>query len=513
MERKRFFGAIGCVIIFLIGLRPTALAEDGPSLLVEKKLSQTTVRPGDTLRTTIVVRNTGGTMARDVRVTDMLPDGITFGTGSSERVWTFGDLAPGTETEQAYDAAVAADATTGETTTTITASSPDATDATQTVIIRITDALPKTGANGYTLFIIAIFGFSIMALAAFGFASAARLPSLTTEDCATYRTSEPMNSLLKQTSALIVVLFVVFNPIAAGATVTHPPTSFELTSAHLLATASVNRPSIRVGETTSIVFHITNDSDANAANVSLSLTLPSGWSFPDVTSRERLYRVADVLFARGEATWTVDVTADEDATIGNQTIAALVAADDVEAVVTTVTLTVSPAEIASADLSLTLSIKQPFANPGDTVLLRVTVENTGSAPANNAILSLDLPDGLTFSENDESGIERTFNAVAVGARTTIEFPIVIADDLTPGPRTILASLQTDRTDPIEESADLDVRAVTVLAETTEEEEEEAPTLPETGVGLLGQLTFLSGLFLLVLSGIGLGRTRRIRGAV
>ncbi|WP_320669320.1 hypothetical protein [Patulibacter defluvii] len=80
-------------------------------LVVSKTLSRKTVRPGQSVRTTIRVRNGGGTTLHDVRVCERVPAGLRFVSAtpkatlsSGSRCWTIKTLRPGQTATRTYSA-------------------------------------------------------------------------------------------------------------------------------------------------------------------------------------------------------------------------------------------------------------------------------------------------------------------------------------------------------------------------------------------------------------------------
>ena len=67
----------------------------GPFLTIEKDVDATEADAGDTLNYTIVVTNIGDQPAIDVVVDDVLPEGLTYQDGTTEKEWLFDVIASG----------------------------------------------------------------------------------------------------------------------------------------------------------------------------------------------------------------------------------------------------------------------------------------------------------------------------------------------------------------------------------------------------------------------------------
>ncbi len=66
----------------------TCSIPDGPDLTIEKSVDVTEANPGDTLNYTIVVKNTGDQTAFDVKVDDILPEGLIYQLdGTTAKQW------------------------------------------------------------------------------------------------------------------------------------------------------------------------------------------------------------------------------------------------------------------------------------------------------------------------------------------------------------------------------------------------------------------------------------------
>ena len=166
-----------------------------------------------------------------------------------------------------------------------------------------------------------------------------------------------------------------------------------------------------VGDTVTFQIVVTNNGAAQATNVTLSDSLPTGISFTGSTTSQGNYNDATGLFTIGTlnvgqtATLTLSGTVDAGQggnTITNTTTAATgdqmdpttVGDDLVEAVVvdnTTNLVTVK-----------TLGSGDATPDEGDTVTFDITVTNAGPITATNVSLADSLPAGITFTGNTVS---------------------------------------------------------------------------------------------------------------
>ncbi|MDZ7798185.1 MAG: SdrD B-like domain-containing protein [Patescibacteria group bacterium] len=90
---------------------PAVLSEEAkPVLNIEKEVDQEFVNPNSLVNYTVTVTNTGEATAYDVVLTDTLPAGFTFTyDDSAVRIWTLGNMAPGSEIVINYEVKVGAD--------------------------------------------------------------------------------------------------------------------------------------------------------------------------------------------------------------------------------------------------------------------------------------------------------------------------------------------------------------------------------------------------------------------
>lgn len=93
---------------------PEVVLPNTTTLDVALQSNVTFVNPGDTIKYTVIVTNTGAAPAVDVRLKMTLPDGQTFvETGSAEREWALGNIAVGGKVTTTVDGMVSETAAVG----------------------------------------------------------------------------------------------------------------------------------------------------------------------------------------------------------------------------------------------------------------------------------------------------------------------------------------------------------------------------------------------------------------
>jgi uncharacterized repeat protein (TIGR01451 family) len=92
LEPKAEGCLIGCVSIIAIPQTCVGTFVGQAKLEIEKHCSCHTIQLGDSCHYDIVVRNVGTTVARNVVVTDTLPDHVQHSSGDQVLVWELGDL-------------------------------------------------------------------------------------------------------------------------------------------------------------------------------------------------------------------------------------------------------------------------------------------------------------------------------------------------------------------------------------------------------------------------------------
>ncbi len=145
-----------------------------PMLSLQKTTKAEFANPGDTIRYTLKITNSGDGDAEDVRIKETLPDHFTFSdTGSSKRTWTIGTLLPGETRTIQYDVTITKDAPAGTYTNIAVASAQDQPniEARVSIEVRVPKALgatlPETGADSQSLWFFLV-GLSYMLVGVWG---------------------------------------------------------------------------------------------------------------------------------------------------------------------------------------------------------------------------------------------------------------------------------------------------------------------------------------------------------
>ncbi len=129
------------------------------SVNLKKSVNRAAALPGDTLRYTLIVKNTGDVRLENVRLHDQLPKDFTFAdTGSAARVWMIPFLLPGETRTIAYDVSVAADVKAGPHDNVVRLTADDVqervamatVDVTVPKVLGATTSLATTGSSPFT---------------------------------------------------------------------------------------------------------------------------------------------------------------------------------------------------------------------------------------------------------------------------------------------------------------------------------------------------------------------------
>ena len=193
-----------------------------------------------------------------------------------------------------------------------------------------------------------------------------------------------------------------FDPVIANNIAT---TSTDPLSADLSVTKTVNDPTPNVGETVAYTIVLTNIGPSNATNVTLQDVLPAGLTFVSAEPGQGAYNQAT-------STWTVGSAASGSTAL--LTIRAMVVSPNPTTNFATIThsdqfdpnlgnntasTTVTPQQ---ADLFLTKAVDNSAPNVGDTITYTVTVGDHGPDSATNVAVADLLPAGVTFVSADPS---------------------------------------------------------------------------------------------------------------
>jgi len=123
-------------------------------------------------------------------------------------------------------------------------------------------------------------------------------------------------------------------------------------------------------------------------------------------------------------------------------------------------------ESGTPDLSITKTIDREFANAGDTdIAYSVTIINNGDLTAYDAVLIDALPVGLKFTDGGGINKDWLLGDIEPGKSVSINYSVDVAEFALPLIYTNTATVSAMNNDPVSATADLEIRAIEVLAET------------------------------------------------
>ncbi len=283
---------------------------------------------------------------------------------------------------------------------------------------------------------------------------------------------------------------------------------------------------VNPGDTVGYTVAVTNTGLATAYAVSLTDTLPDGFSFvsgsanitPDSTVGQTTSWSLGDIDPNQTVTVTYNATVDDNAAAGTYTNTATAStsvepqvleesargfgelrAATVGPVATPGTQTVSVTassdvsvhvprvlgEQANPELTLTKVVDPSVTNPGKTVTYSVVVENIGQADAVNVVIIDTLPGGLTYADTGDQSRTWTYDVLGAGESKILTFPVKVSSSIAAGDYVNTAKLTADNNDPLTASAKLTVKVPQVLG------------LADTGVGPRDYLIFSFGLLSLM----------------
>ncbi len=451
----------------------TASATETPQradLQLDKIVSDPTPNVGDTVTFLVTLNNNGPDAATNVRVTDLLPAGLSLvspatpsqgsydgGTG----VWDVGSLANGAQATLALQARV--DSPSAQTNTaTISHSdqfdpntgnnSGSATETPQQADLSLTktvdDPTPNVGDTVTSPVTLTNNGPSpatnvqVTDLLPAGLTFVSATPSAGSYDAATGVWSVgtvalgPHTLTLQalvvspsaQTNTTTITNSDQFDPNPGNDTASATETPQQ---ADLVVGKSVSDPTPNVGDTITYTIRVTNAGPDDATGVTVQDILPTQVSFQSFSATQGSYDPIT-------NTWTVGTVAN--ATTETLTITVLVISSNPQANTASIshsdqfdpdtannsdTASVNPQE---ANLELTKTVDDPTPNVGDTINFTVTLTNNGPSGATDVQVSDLLPAGLTLVNFNPS--QGTYNSgtglwdvgnLANGAQATLTF--------------------------------------------------------------------------------------------
>ena len=242
------------------------------------------------------------------------------------------------------------------------------------------------------------------------------------------------------------------------------------------------------GDTLNYTIVVTNTGTADAFNVVVDDILPEGLIYQDgTTTKQWLYAVINT-----GASETINYVAiiEDDAVASDYTNIASVNATGFEKITAQATTAVAEevlipivlGEEALPSLTIDKTANAEFANPGDTISYTIIVTNDGDAMAENVVLIDHIAPGMQFTNTLAPTYTWMLGIIAPGESITTTYNVVILRDNEPGIYTNTAEAWAQDVDNVFDTADIELRAVSVLG---------ADTLPITG-GSVMTFIYLAG---------------------
>lgn len=122
-------------------------------------------------------------------------------------------------------------------------------------------------------------------------------------------------------------------------------------------------------------------------------------------------------------------------------------------------------EEGEPQLTISRITRTNFVNPGGHINYELIITNNGNLTAYNVVANEDLPDGLTYGDDNSTNKWWELGDIAPGEFKNTEYTILAASSMKPGLYTITATAKADNNGQVSASADLEVRAIAVLAAT------------------------------------------------
>jgi uncharacterized repeat protein (TIGR01451 family) len=420
-------------------------------ILINKTVSNPTPNPGDNITYTITVTNQGPSQAGGIKVTDLLPAGLTYvsstpsqGTyNSGTGLWTVGSLAvagvatlqitatvnngtagqvinntatlsaldqfdPSTSNNSKLVSITVVGANLGVTKT-VDKASPNVGD-TVTYTVTVNNAGPNNATNVKVTDVLP---------AGVTFVSSA--PSQGTYNSGTGLWT--VGTINNGGSATLTITATVSGSPAqtvtntasiTGADQADPNTSnntasvsFTIQSANLGVTKTVSNSTPNVGQSITYTVTVNNAGPNNATNVKVTDVLPAGVTYVSSTPSQGTYNSGTGLWTvgtinnGGSATLTITATVSGTPVQTVTNTASITGADQADPNTSNNTASVS-FTIQSANLGVTKTVDKASPNVGDTVTYTVTVNNAGPNNATNVKVTDVLPAGLTFGSANPS---------------------------------------------------------------------------------------------------------------
>jgi len=251
-------------------------------------------------------------------------------------------------------------------------------------------------------------------------------------------------------------------------------------------TKSVDKAIVNPSDTLSYTVVVNNSGEGDAVNMTLTDILPSGLTFAneDGTNSGDTEKTWtwEILAAGKDVSVTYDVLVDSQTVAGTYDNIAAVSADNYKTISdkasTKVKIPVVLGEQTAADLAIEKTVMENFANPGNTASYTVKVTNTGDAVATNVVLTDVLPTGFVFKDNGNTSNTWQLGDIVPTETISVTYDVMIDSSMLAGKYINTASVIADNVSNKSDQASLEIRAIQVLGEETEE-----VVLPVTGGGI------------------------------
>lgn len=148
-------------------------------------------------------------------------------------------------------------------------------------------------------------------------------------------------------------------------------------------------------------------------------------------------------------------------------------------------------------LTITKSVNNTTAKPGEVLNYTVVVTNVGDGDAVNVAVADTIPSGLSYVHATGKTRSWSFDRLAPGESKTITYTVRVNSTAKNGKHTNVATAVADDTVMVSAQADVTVKVPQVLG------------LATTGTGLMDYLIVIVGIAFIALGAIGLRRPKRV----
>ena len=408
-------------------------------LALAKTVSNPTPNVGNTISYTVTLTDKGPDAATNVRVTDLLPAGVTFVSAAPSQgtyvagtgVWTVGTVNVGSPQTLVIQATIASASQSTNTATISHADQFDPITSNNTasaattpqqadLVLSKTVSNPTPNVNDTISFTVGLrdagpntaTDVQVTDLLPAGLTFVSATPSQGTYNSATgvwtvgavdvaggLRTlviRATVVSPSSRTNSATITRASQFDPNTGNNTATATETPQQ---ADLVLSKSVDNPTPNVGDTITYTVALTDNGPDSAANVQVTDLLPAGRTFVSATASQGTYNPVNGVWTVGTvdtaAARTLRIRAQVTSDTSTVNTATITHADQFDPVLTnnTATTSTNPQQVA---LSVTKTVNDPTPNVGETIAYTVTLTNNGPSNATGLIVQDVLPAGLTF---------------------------------------------------------------------------------------------------------------------